>query len=515
MGHVERVVVTGVGAVTAQGIGVDSLWRGLIDGHVAISPVRGLDLTGHRVRLGGEVERRRPAERDAALDFALTAAREAMSNAGIRPAATPVTPAGPDTIPATRWGVVVGTCNAGLRSAERAWRARRAGGRPDWRQWLLIQPQVLAEALSAEFGLTGPVLSVNAACASAAHAIAHALEIIRADRADALLVGGSDAFTETVFAGFNSLESLAARPATPYSRHREGLSLGEGAGMLVLTTLPVAHAAGAPVLAEVVGYGLSADGYHPTAPHPDGAGAARAIAAALADSGLDTGAVHYINGHGTGTPKNDAAEANAVRRALGAHAEKIPMSSVKSMIGHLLGAAAAVEGIATVLALRDQMAPPTAGFTEPDPDCGLDPIPGTGRPMPLDVALSNNFAFGGANATIAFARHGRPADPPTRQPPDDVVITGVGVVSPSAANRHDLWRSYTGRHPDGADREQGLWTTLWTTGVPISGVPRGPGPSRVRVTQARAPVGPAGPVCRGGMLPHPRRRATRGRRAGR
>jgi 3-oxoacyl-[acyl-carrier-protein] synthase II len=447
MDQVERVVVTGVGAITAQGVGVERLWQGLLDGRVAIRPVGGLDLAGHRTRLGGEVEGRPPAARDAALEFALAAAREAMSSAGIRPTASQESP---DAIPATRWGVVVGSCNAGLRSAEHAWRAHRADGRPDWRRCLLIQPQVLAEAMSAEFGLKGPVLSVNTACASAAHAIAHAVEILRWDRAEAMLVGGSDAFSETVFAGFNSLESLAPRPAAPYSRHREGLSLGEGSGMLVLTKLSVARAAGAPVLAEVLGYGLSADGYHPTAPRPDGQGAARAMAAALADSGLDAGDVDYVNGHGTGTTKNDAAECAAVRQALGAHAEKTPLSSAKSMVGHLLGAAAAVEGIATVLALRDQMAPPTAGFTEPDPECGLDPIPGVGRPMRMDVALSNNFAFGGANATIAFARHRRPPHPLARRPPDQVVITGVGVLTPTAANRHELWRGYR----DGADREQ-------------------------------------------------------------
>jgi 3-oxoacyl-[acyl-carrier-protein] synthase II len=452
MDRVEPVVVTGVGAVTALGVGVERLWQGLLAGRVAIRPVRGLALAGHRTRLGGEVEARPPADRDAALEFALAAAREAMSRAGIRPAAGP---AGPGAVPATRWGVLVGTCNAGLRSAERAWRARRSGGPLDWRRCLLIQPQVLAEAMSAEFGLQGPVLSVNTACASGAHAIAHALEMIRAGRAEAMLVGGSDAFSETVFAGFNSLESLAPRPAAPYSRHREGLSLGEGSGMLVLTKLSVARAAAAPVLAEVLGYGLSADGYHPTAPRPDGEGAARAMAAALEDGGLDPGAVDYVNGHGTGTPKNDAAECRAVRRALGAHAERTPLSSAKSMVGHLMGAAAAVEGIATALAVHDQAAPPTAGFTEPDPACGLDAIPGTGRRMRIEVALSNNFAFAGANATVAFARPGRRRHRPARRPPEEVVITGVGVVSPSAANRRELWRSYL----DGAGperREHGL-----------------------------------------------------------
>ncbi len=409
-----RVVVTSMGAVTAHGTGVARLWQGIVAGSVAIRPVRSVDLTGHRTRLGGEVDwdGGDDATCDAATDFALTAAREAMVDSGI-------------TIAATRWGVVLGTCNAGLRSAEHAWRAQHAGESPDWRRFLLIQPQILAEAVAAEFGIKGPVLAVNSACASAAHAIGHAVDMIRSNQADAMLVGGADAFTETAFAGFNSLESLSSEPAAPYSKHRQGLSLGEGAGMLVLARLDVARAAGAPILAEVLGYGLSADGYHPTAPHPQGEGAARAITAALADAGVAPSGVDYLNGHGTGTPKNDTAESNAVRAALGDSAETTPLSSIKSMIGHLLGAAGAVEGIATVLAVQHQTAPPTANFTEPDPDCGLDPVPGSARPMRIRVALSNSFAFAGTNATVAFGAYVPTAASPGN-PSEDIVITGVG-----------------------------------------------------------------------------------------
>ncbi|ROO52000.1 3-oxoacyl-[acyl-carrier-protein] synthase II [Micromonospora sp. Llam0] len=411
----QRTVVTSMGAVTAHGAGVPHLWHGLLQGHVAIRPVSSLDLTGHRTALGGEVDWPRRAGRDTALDYALAAAHEAMADTGI-------------TVAPHRWGVVLGTCNAGLRSAEHAWQAEQAGRQPDWRHYLAIQPQILAEALAAEFGLQGPVLSVNTACASAAHAIGHALDMIRSDQADAMLVGGTDAFTRTVFAGFNSLESLSPKPAAPYSKQRQGLSLGEGAGMLVLAKLAVAQAAGASILAEVLGYGLSADGYHPTAPHPQGEGAARAITAALADAGVAAGAVDYINGHGTGTLKNDAAESNAVRAALGTHAEKTPLSSTKSMVGHLLGAAGAVEAIATVLAVQHQTAPPTANFADPDPGCGLDPVPGAARQMPIEVALSNNFAFAGANATVAFGAYFPEADPAERAAPEDVVVTGIGVL---------------------------------------------------------------------------------------
>src|SRR5215475_676249 len=263
-----RVVVTGVGAVTAQGTGAGRLWDGVRSGRVAIGRVKNLPMDGYRTALGGEVEEpaipehhypHQAGAREPALDFALVAAEEAMAAGGLQGA-----------VPPERWGVVYGSCNGGLVSGERVQQVERAGGEPDWRLPLLVPPQATAEALSAAFGLRGPVLSVNTACASGAHAIAHAVELIRAGQADALLVGGSDALAGTTFAGFNSLESLAVGPAAPYSKDRDGLSLGEGAGMLVLAREDVTRAAGAPVLADVLGYGLSADGYHPTAPHPQG-----------------------------------------------------------------------------------------------------------------------------------------------------------------------------------------------------------------------------------------------------
>ncbi|WP_306357732.1 MULTISPECIES: beta-ketoacyl-[acyl-carrier-protein] synthase family protein [unclassified Nocardia] len=441
----KRIVVCGVGAVTAQGPGVEAMWRGFLAGTVAIRPVRGLDLTGCRTRLGGEVTPWRDQDRDPdenvdpAVEFALAAAAEAIGNAGLRPRRSG---ADADGVPATRWGAVIGTCNGGLRSLEQAWRAERDGRVPPWRQYLMIQPQTIAEAVGAVFGMRGPVLSVNTACAAGAHAVAHAVELIRADRADVMVVGGSDAFNETVFAGFHSLEALSPVPAAPYSKDRQGLSLGEGSGMLVLVEHAVAVRHGLPVLAEVLGYGLSADGHHPTAPHPEGEGAARALTAAFAASGVTPADVRYVNGHGTGTPKNDSAESNAVRRAFGPAAEKVALSSVKSMIGHLLGAAGAVEAIATVLALRDQIAPPTAGFTGPDPKCGLEAVPNVARRLPMDVAMSNNFAFAGANATVVYGREGRVASPASRTGVDRVVVTGIGVILPGATSPEELVRRY-------------------------------------------------------------------------
>ncbi|MEU1263516.1 beta-ketoacyl-[acyl-carrier-protein] synthase family protein [Streptomyces cellulosae] len=445
------VVIASVGAITPHGGSAEELWDGVRAGRVAIRPVRGLPMGEYQTALGGEVtEPRQPGydyapgcdTRDPSLDFALAAAEEAMAGSGLRVGAD---------IPAERWGVAYGTCHAGWRSAELVLREKQEGGVPDWRRYTFVPPQAGAEALSAAFGLKGPVLSVNTACASSAHALAHALDVIRAGRADAMLVGGSDAFTESAFAGFSSLWSLSERPAAPYSRDRSGLSLGEGSGMLLLLSRQAAERTGAPVVAEMLGYGLSSDGHHETAPHPEGEGAARAMRSALSASGLTPDDVRYVNGHGTGTPKNDVAESLAVRAALGESAEKAALSSTKSMIGHLLGAAGAVEGIVTVLALRDQVAPPTASFAEVDPQCGLDPVAGTGRPMVLDTALSNNFGFAGANATVAFARPGGPGAPPPAVGADDVVVTGFGVVTSAGEGAEALWEAYS------AGRLQGAW----------------------------------------------------------
>jgi 3-oxoacyl-[acyl-carrier-protein] synthase II len=482
------VVVTGIGAVTAYGAGTGVLWRGVRDGVVAIRPVKKLPMDGYRTTYGGEVPASalpvrdrigRPpgggpdrGPREPALDFAIAAAEEAMAGCGLF------------SVPAERWGLVYGSCNGGLVSGERALREEAAGGEPDWRLSLLVPPQGIAEALSGAFGLRGPVLSVNTACASGAHAIAHAVEILRAGRADAMLVGGSDALSDVVFAGFNSLESLAAGPAAPYSRDRDGLSLGEGAGMLVLTAAGTARSAGATVLAEVLGYGLSADGYHPTAPRPDGAGAARAIRRALAVAGVQPDEVDYVNGHGTGTAKNDPAEVNAVRAALAGAADGILLSSTKSMIGHLLGAAGAVEAIVTVLALREQIAPPTAGYREPDPRCNLDVVPNIARPATLDVAASNNFAFAGANACVLLGRPGRSPRPRPGGPPAGAC---AGPEGRAGCARVPVGKGHTGP-PGRPHAEVAAVAGRWAAGLPGDAV-ADPEPVVVTGLAALSPAG--------------------------
>lgn len=440
--EVTRVVVTGVGAITSQGATATDFWEGVSHGRVAIREVKHISMEGFRTRLGGEVVEPVTLEHDylqpdgfhdRALDFTVKASEEAMAACGV----------GVGPIEAERWGIVVGTCNAGLLAGEE-WYARRARGEsPDPRLVLLVPPQAFVEALSGAFGIKGPALSVDTACAASANAIGYASELIRQGYADAVLTGGSDAFSDILIAGFNSLESLSPEPAAPYSRDRKGLSLGEGSGMLVLMREDLAREHGAPVLAEVLGYGLSADGYHPTAPHPEGRGAARAIQTALAQGGVAPEEIGYVNSHGTGTAKNDPAETAATKVGLGeAAAHKTAVSSTKSMVGHLLGGAGAVEAIITVKALDEGVLPPTANYTEPDPECDLDYVPNQARQQTVEVALSNNFAFGGANASVLFARYGSRPNGPPAQKRDRVLITGLAALTPAGTDLSSLWEAF-------------------------------------------------------------------------
>jgi 3-oxoacyl-[acyl-carrier-protein] synthase II len=441
-------MVAGMGAITALGPTAVSLWNGVRNARVAIRRVRQMPMVGFGTRVGAEVDplleprhdyRRPSGHREPAVDFALIAAEEAIDGAGI-----PY-----DAVAPERWALVLGTCNAGLESAE-MWYLRDVGWDTNEPELLMLYPpQALAEAVAGAFGIMGPVISVNTACASGANAIGYAAELLATGQADVALAGGTDALSQVLFAGFTALESLSPISAAPYSRGRQGLSLGEGAGMLVLVREDLARELGLRRLAEFRGYGLSADGYHPTAPHPEGEGAARAIRAAMAAGGIRPEMVQYINGHGTGTPKNDSAETNAIRAALGEAADRVLVSSTKSMIGHLLGAAGVVEAIVTIGAIEHQVAPPTANFGDIDPECTLDYVPNEARPATIDVALSNNFAFGGQNACLAFARPDALSEPPQALPHDRVVVTGMAVLTSAGSDLASIldsvWRGGTDR----------------------------------------------------------------------
>jgi 3-oxoacyl-[acyl-carrier-protein] synthase II len=454
--ELNRVVVTGVGAITGQGTSADDLWEGSKQGRVAIREMDHLSMEGYMTTLGGEVKETAQPDhdyphpdgyREPVLDFALKAAEEAVAQCGVLPGGK---------IPAERWGIVVGTCNAGLLAAEQWYVGKMKGESPDPKLLLLSTPQALAEGLAAAFNVKGPVLSINTACAASANAIGYAAELIRYGQADAVLTGGSEALSGVLYSGFNSLESLSPKPAAPYSRDREGLSLGEGSGMMVLMREDLAREFGAPVIAEQLGYSLSADGYHPTAPHPEGQGAGRAIKAALQFAGASADEVAYVNSHGTGTAKNDPAETAATKVGLGEHAYKTTVSSTKSMIGHLLGAAGAVENIVTVKAIENQVAPPTANYKEQDPECDLDYVPNEQRDVPMDVAVSNNFAFGGANASVVWAKPGtRDAAPPLPEF-DRVVITGIAMLNPAGLDPSAVW-SAVSEDRTAVAAENGSW----------------------------------------------------------
>jgi len=451
-----KVVVTGMGVVTAQGPDLDAFWQGVSGGRVAIRPVEHLPMEGYRTKIGGEVqEAARPEHeylhpddyREPVVDFALKAAEEAFDRCGVLPSGA---------IPPERWGVVVGTCNGGLLAAERWYVGTLRGESLDPRLVLLSPPQGLAEALAGAFGIKGPVISVNTACAASANAIGYAAELIRYDQADAVLTGGSEALSGVLYSGFNALESLSPNPAAPYSRDRTGLSLGEGSGMLVLMREDLARELGAPILAELRGYSLSADGYHPTAPHPEGEGAGRAIKAALRAAGASPDEVGYVNSHGTGTSKNDPAETAATKVGLGEHAFKTAVSSTKSMIGHLLGAAGAAENIVTVKAIADQLAPPTMNYREQDPECDLDYVPNEARELKIDVAVSNNFAFGGANASVVWARPGAHEEPPPSPDWDRVVVTGVSTLTSAGLDPESVWNAFAAGKA-ATEVEDGVW----------------------------------------------------------
>ena len=406
-----RVVVTGMGVVTPLGIGARSLWEGLIAGRSGVERVTRFDPSRHRSQIAAEVrgfdplafmEKKEALRTDLFIQYALAAAAEAVADAGLKL---------PDSI-GDRTGVIVGTGMGGLPKLMEAHDLLLAKG-PERviLPYLLTSliPNMAAGWISMRFGLRGPNSSVSTACAAGSHAIGDAFRLIQRGDADVMLAGGGEALmTPIVFCGFDSLRALSARndapnrASRPFDAGRDGFVMGEGAGILVLEERGYALARGARIHAELCGYGMTADAHHPTAPAPEGEGAARAMALALADAGLRPEAVDYICAHGTSTPFNDANETLAIKRVFGARAGRLAVSSIKSMLGHLIGAAGAVAAIATVKALDEGLLPPTINYEVPDPQCDLDYVPNVARRAPVRVALVNAFAFGGTNAVLAL-----------------------------------------------------------------------------------------------------------------
>jgi nodulation protein E len=393
-----RVAVTGIGVVSALGNDTASFWKALSAGVSGIRPLRGLPgplrFVNGAQAVDYEVSRhfgdKEATLLDRAAQFALVAAREAVHDAGV-------------VFQPERSAVVTGCSVGGQNSMDEGFVDLYQKGLP--RVNPLMIPRVMGNAgashITMEMGITGPAYTVSTACASSTHAIGQAFWMIRNGLVDAALTGGHEAvFSWGFLKAWEAMRVVSPDTCRPFSKDRRGMILGEGGAMLVLEEMEAARARGARIYAEVAGFGMSADAHHITAPSPEGA--ARAMMAAMRDGGVAPEEVGYINAHGTGTTANDATECQAIRLALGS--PEAAVSSTKSMHGHALGAAGALEAVATVLALHEGVLPPTANFTEPDPDCDLDIITGCARERRAGAALSNSFAFGGLNAVLALRR---------------------------------------------------------------------------------------------------------------
>ena len=397
-----RVAITGMGIVTAHGLGKAVNWERTVAGESGIRPITLFDVTDYKTKRAGQLadlpvaawKRLRRSRLDRASNLLHHAFSEALDESGLSQAVWRSLP------PIVALGTTLGGMTSGERYHERYVRKGPSLARPsDLADHLAhCQPLHLME----EFSIPGTPHVFSNACASGANAVGYGFRAVRAGQAEVALCGGYDPFCEFVFAGFHSLQALTHELCRPFDRNRSGLAIGEGAGILVLESWQGAEARGARILGEIIGYGESNDAYHMTRPVPDGRVAALAVRQALEDAGLEPEAVDYVNAHGTGTPFNDASETAALLVALGPRATKVPVSSSKSMIGHLLGGAGAVEGILTVLALKEKWLPPNVNYETPDPDCGLWIVRKAERADRMTVALSNSFGFGGANATLAF-----------------------------------------------------------------------------------------------------------------
>jgi 3-oxoacyl-[acyl-carrier-protein] synthase II len=405
-----RIVITGLGAVTPLGTHIETIWEHICRGVSGIQPITRFDPTDFPVQIAGEarsfvperyLDKREMRRTDRFVHLALGAAQEAVQDASLS-----ITDANADRV-----GVYIGTAFGGLESLEAVHRQLLEKG-PNRVSPLfpaIVLGNLASGHVSMRFGASGPNNSSVTACAAGAHSIGEAFHLIGRSAADVMIAGGTEAvITPLALSTFGNMRALSTNNAAPqeasrpFDRDRDGFVMAEGAGILILEELQHACRRGAHIYAEIVGYGSAADAYHLTAPCPDGAGAARCMRNALQDAGLSPDAVDYINAHATSTPAGDVAETLAIKTIFKARAHVIPISATKSMTGHLLGAAGAVESIFTILALRDGLLPPTINYQHADPDCDLDYVPNTARQVPARTAMCNAFGFGGTNASLVF-----------------------------------------------------------------------------------------------------------------
>lgn len=402
--------MTGIGLVSALGVGTEATWQAILAGRSGIRRITRFDPSDFAAQIAGEVkefdplqfiEKKDVKKMDVFIQYAIAASQFAVDDSGLR-----ITEAN-----APRVGVFIGSGIGGFSTIEREHKGLLEGG-PRRISPFFIPSAIINLAsgqVSIRFGAKGPNSATCTACSASAHAIGDAYEIIKRGDADAMIAGGSEAaITPMGIGGFAAMRALSTRndeperASRPFDRDRDGFVVGEGAGVLVLEEREAAVARGARIYAEIVGYGMTADAFHITAPAEDGDGAVRAMARALENAGVGPEAVDYINAHGTSTPHNDRLETIAIKKCFGEHAYRLAISSTKSMTGHLLGAAGGLEAALTALAVFHQVLPPTINLDHPDPDCDLDYVPWAHRPARVRFALSNSFGFGGTNATLLF-----------------------------------------------------------------------------------------------------------------
>ncbi|WP_333871237.1 beta-ketoacyl-ACP synthase II [Desulforamulus putei] len=408
----KRVVITGMGVISPVGTGLDNFWNALTAGVSGIARITRFDPSEYSTQIAGEVkdfdyskyiDKKEGRRMDKFSQYAVVAAAMAIEDAGMDL----------QSLDKDRTGVIVGSGIGGMETFEEQCRVLVNRGPSRISPFLIpmMIANMAAGQIAIKFGLRGPNITAITACASSGNAIGDAFKLIQRGGAEVVITGGTEApITPLSVAGFCAMKAMStrneepARASRPFDADRDGFVMGEGAAMMVLETLEHAQKRGANIYAEIVGYGSSCDAYHITAPDPEGSGAAAAMKMALADGDLKPEDVQYINAHGTSTPVGDVAEVVAIKKVFGDHAYKLTVSSTKSMTGHMLGAAGAVEGIATVLAIRDDLVPPTINLENPDPACDLDFVPNQARKMTVHVALSNSFGFGGHNVTLAFKK---------------------------------------------------------------------------------------------------------------
>jgi 3-oxoacyl-[acyl-carrier-protein] synthase II len=406
-----RVVITGMGAVTPIGNDVNSYWNNIKEGTCGIDVIKSFDISEYKCKLGAEVkdfdvtvalDKREARKMDKYCQYAMVAADEAVKDSGLDL----------DAIDSERLAVVVGSGVGGLSTIEREHEKLMEKGPNRVSPFLIpmIIGNIAAGSIAIKYGAKGKCTSVVTACATGTNAIGDAFHMIQDGRADIIIAGGAEgSITPLALAGFASLTALSKsvdplRASIPFDKERDGFIMGEGAGIVILESLEHAEKRNAKVYAEMKGYGATCDAYHITSPSPDGEGAARAMVMALKDGDVSAEEVSYINAHGTSTPYNDKFETVAIKSAFGEYAYKIPVSSTKSMTGHLLGASGAIEAIACIKALQEGFIPATIGYKVPDEDCDLDYVPNIGRKQQLKYAMSNSLGFGGHNATILIKK---------------------------------------------------------------------------------------------------------------